>query len=327
MKRFKNILFVANDEKPNETAFQRALDRAANNAARLTVVNVADAPGPEMRWVSKLIPPSKFLETLREERLAHLKDLVERFTGSGVPIELKLIEGDVFLEVIRQVLRGNHDLVIKPADSWPSATQSVFGSTDMHLMRKCPCPLWIMKLGRTERYARILAAVDPYSESREAGQLAGLIMDLATSLAVSEGAELHIVHAWRLSTESILRYGRGALPAAEVNELVMDARHEHEKALNGLLGGYPLGDLGARVHLVKGMPAEVIREQVKGNRIDLVVMGTVGRTGIPGFFIGNTAEGVLSQVDCSVLTVKPAGFKSPVELGPSDLTDRPEERA
>ena len=46
---------------------------------------------------------------------------------------------------------------------------------------------------------------------------------------------------------------------------------------------------------------------------DLVVMGTVGRTGIAGLFIGNTAEMVLEQVQCSVLAVKPAGFVSPVQ--------------
>ena len=45
---------------------------------------------------------------------------------------------------------------------------------------------------------------------------------------------------------------------------------------------------------------------------ELIVMGTVGRTGIPGFFIGNTAETILNQIDCSVLTVKPHGFVSPV---------------
>jgi len=48
--------------------------------------------------------------------------------------------------------------------------------------------------------------------------------------------------------------------------------------------------------------------------IDLIVMGTVCRTGVAGFFIGNTAENVLQQVDCSVLTVKPEGFVSPVNL-------------
>jgi nucleotide-binding universal stress UspA family protein len=48
--------------------------------------------------------------------------------------------------------------------------------------------------------------------------------------------------------------------------------------------------------------------------IDLIVMGTVGRTGIPGFFIGNTAEEVLQTTTASILAVKPEGFISPVTL-------------
>ena len=47
---------------------------------------------------------------------------------------------------------------------------------------------------------------------------------------------------------------------------------------------------------------------------DQVVMGTVCRTGLAGFFIGNTAESVLQQVNCSVLVLKPEGFVSPVKL-------------
>jgi hypothetical protein len=46
---------------------------------------------------------------------------------------------------------------------------------------------------------------------------------------------------------------------------------------------------------------------------DLLVMGTVCRTGAAGFLIGNTAETVLSDVTCSVLAMKPAGFVTPVE--------------
>lgn len=48
--------------------------------------------------------------------------------------------------------------------------------------------------------------------------------------------------------------------------------------------------------------------------VELVVMGTVGRAGIPGLLIGNTAEDILGQIDCSDLTVKPAAFVSPVAL-------------
>lgn len=70
---------------------------------------------------------------------------------------------------------------------------------------------------------------------------------------------------------------------------------------------------GERVHLVNGDPSQVIRSVAEGLPADLVVMGTVGRVGIPGFFIGNTAEEVIQTTSASVLAVKPAGFVSPVE--------------
>ncbi len=49
-------------------------------------------------------------------------------------------------------------------------------------------------------------------------------------------------------------------------------------------------------------------------QIDLIVMGTVARAGLAGYFIGNTAETVVQHATCSVLTVKPEGFVSPVTL-------------
>ncbi len=58
----------------------------------------------------------------------------------------------------------------------------------------------------------------------------------------------------------------------------------------------------------------MIPELAYKEKVDLIIMGTVCRTGIAGFFIGNTAEKVLQQVHCSVLTVKPDGFATPVIL-------------
>jgi hypothetical protein len=43
-------------------------------------------------------------------------------------------------------------------------------------------------------------------------------------------------------------------------------------------------------------------------------MGTVARTGIAGFVMGNTAEMMLRQLRGSVLAVKPPGFVTPVTL-------------
>jgi nucleotide-binding universal stress UspA family protein len=53
-------------------------------------------------------------------------------------------------------------------------------------------------------------------------------------------------------------------------------------------------------------------ESIK-SQIDILIMGTVARTGISGFIIGNTAENILQKIDCSLLALKPQGFVSPVK--------------
>ena len=67
------------------------------------------------------------------------------------------------------------------------------------------------------------------------------------------------------------------------------------------------------VMFVNQKPEKVIAEFIQKNDIDLLVMGTVARSGLSGIIVGNTAEKILNHVDCSVLTLKPGGWKSPIK--------------
>ena len=69
-------------------------------------------------------------------------------------------------------------------------------------------------------------------------------------------------------------------------------------------------DEQARLH--RGEPDAIIPEFVVAEGVDLMVMGTVARSGLAGLLIGTTAERVLRKLPCSVLTVKPDGFVSPI---------------
>jgi len=66
-------------------------------------------------------------------------------------------------------------------------------------------------------------------------------------------------------------------------------------------------------HLSWGTPWKEICRAAQHLSIDLITLGTVGRSGIKGVLLGNTAEQVLGTCDCSILTVKPDGFVSPIE--------------
>ena len=82
----------------------------------------------------------------------------------------------------------------------------------MHLLRKCPCPVWLVKPKAPKTYQRILVAVDVDDgylpkELETRHRLNVQILETAASLAISESAELHVVHAWEAVGESAMRHG------------------------------------------------------------------------------------------------------------------------
>src|SRR5690606_6564700 len=105
--------------------------------------------------------------------------------------------GKVFLESIRAVLLHGFDLLIKPAES-PDWVDRLFGSNDMHLLRKCPCPVWLMKPSPKKNHANVVAAIDfdPNEPESVEDALNRQILELSSAVALSNSAAFHVVHAW-----------------------------------------------------------------------------------------------------------------------------------
>ena len=308
MKRFRNILFLADRGDGITAGLERAVDLAGTNEARLTVMDVV--PEVALSGYIKRTYDIDLDAQLKEHRLQSLESLTRQFTDQGVPVYTTVARGKSFLEVIRAVQRSGHDLVIKVAEHDPGQGMSLLGSNDMHLLRKCPCPVWIDRPGEKSAYRKILAAVDPFDD--ESGNLQRLILDLATSLAGRENASLEIIHTWELAGEAMLTHGRGRIPRTELELLRNATESRHKQALDELLEPYNLNTGQDNIHLVNGKAAESICQLTKHKDIDLIVMGTLGRAGISGLFIGNTAENVLRETHTAVLTAKPDGFTTPV---------------
>lgn len=301
MRRFTNILFVHDLTSKSTSALDRAVRLAKGNDARLTILSVADE-------LPRTFPNlEKTFVKLHEKQL---RELIEKFGGHELDIKTRVLMGTPFLQIIHEVLRNEHDLVVKGRGGTSSL---LFGSTDLHLLRKCPCPIWIIKPSKRKQFSRILAAVDPYHEDTDGAELDHRILDLATSLAELEKSELHIVHAWNLGSEAFLRSSRARVPKTLVDREVRETRMTHKKLLDDLLGQYDFSEINAKVHFLKGQPGKIIPALADKKRVELIVMGTVARTGVAGLFIGNTAEKILAKVNCSVLALKPTSFVTPVK--------------
>jgi len=321
MKRFKDILCVVEAGEACEPALERAVTLAENNHASLTVVDVTE------RVVTGIGKPeggptSADLQAAMVGVQAQVLEILVNPYRKRIKIKTKVLVGTPFLEIIREVLHNGRDLVIKIPETqdW---LDRLFGSDDMHLLRKCPCPVWLIKPQAPKAYRCILAAVDvgddyPPAELESRRMLNRRILEIASSLALADFAELHVVHAWYAVGESTMRM---RTPEEQVTDYVEQVGRHHAASLNAFLhdvassqGQDALDFLKPRTHLVKGWARKEIPALAKRIEADLIVMGTVARTGVPGFIMGNTAETILNQIDCSVLAIKPPGFITPVTL-------------
>ena len=316
MKFFKRILWVCEANTDPSTVLDRARTLTVYHQAELTVIDVLKELPSDLLAAVTTIPPAEIQKLAVQERLQELEQLIAPAVAAGLQVRAKVLIGTPFLEIIREVLHKRHDLVIKAAEGGRRTLQ--FGSTDLHLLRKCPCPVWIGKPAQPPHYARILAAVDPDPSDERGNALNAGIMDRAIELAQMDHSELHVAHAWDVVGEHFLRGLRSRLSDADVDRMVGKALNDHLLWLDQLLRRHLPAGMKHKKHLLRGDPGEVIPRMVREQQIDLVVMGTVARTGIPGLIIGNTAERVLDQVNCSVLAIKPEGFVTPVTLKPEN---------
>lgn len=324
MERFKDILCVVEQGKISKPALERAVVLANNNQANLTVIDVV----PRINVGIKIPNGDLVFDEVQKSMVsAHTQDLEALIDPYRkiIKIQTKVLNGTPFLEIIREVISNRRDLVIKVPEicDW---LDRLFGSDDMHLLRKCPCPVWLIKQRTQKTYRRILATVDvndmyPPAKLKSQRAINQQILEMAVSLALSDAAELHIMSVWETISESALHSAFLNIPEENINIYLEQARRRCAEDLEAIihkvfnkLGEQTLDYLKPQTHIVKGWARKEIPALAKRIEADLIVMGTVARTGIPGFIIGNTAETILNQIDCSVLAIKPPGFVTPVTL-------------
>lgn len=310
MKKIKSVL-LAIDGSADKQALVAEVSAIARNA-HVTLLSIRDVPFHDSdEGPSELADLQKWMD---EDRLELMKDISSGLFEKGIQVTIKQSYGKPYLEVIREAIKGDYDLIMKPAGSEATLKEVLFGSTDMQLFRACPYPVWAFKPTPNLKLRRILVAVDLLAGDEEKQALADKVLQWGRDVAELVGTELHIVHVWSLYGERTLRGRSISVGTVTVDNLVQQEKQRHLRLLDEALARNGLKQRRPQIHFRKGEATGLILATVDTVQPDLLVMGTVGRTGIPGFFIGNTADSVLRKVNCSVLAVKPDGFVSPVEL-------------
>ncbi|MBI2528299.1 MAG: universal stress protein [Candidatus Rokubacteria bacterium] len=123
----------------------------------------------------------------------------------------------------------------------------------------------------------------------------------AVEMARTNRAELLVAH---VLTPAVPMVGDGYVSPKVYQEIEASARAAGQKHLGALVAKAKKAGARAKGLLLEGVPHDRIVRAAKAKRVDLVVMGTHGRTGLARFFLGSVAERVVAMASCPVLTVR-----------------------
>jgi nucleotide-binding universal stress UspA family protein len=301
---FKNILVDVDADAEWHPALEQAIDLARYSGARLRIVDVVR---DDDRKDSLSAAKAQWMASLRKR----LEEFGSSATGLEVTHEL-LVGRRRGFRLIEEVLRRGHDLLVRShVRDLTAADSKGYGAVDMQLFRKCPCPVWAVGPGAEQRPARIAVAVNANPDDAEEQELNVKIVEVTLQMARLEANRVYVVQAWMPYGEQVLR---GRSSREELTAYIEDTRRASAAAFEEFTSQFGARLAGATFTLEKGFPQDVLPAYVADRGIDLVVMGTVARVGVPGLLMGNTAEQMLRKLWCSILAVKPDGFESPVRL-------------
>lgn len=253
---------------------------------------------------------------IREESDAKMRRLIRDLNATDLNIKVETLLGEPFVEITHAVQQEGYDLVLTGTRGLAAWEQFFIGSTAKRLIRKCPASVWIAKDEHVGPPRVVLAATDFSEVSFKAAKQAKWIAQQANA----EFHLLHVVDSMDVPEDVISKIPQGSSLRNEINS-------EANKRLESFVQSVGADVIPIRLHLAWGTPWKDVCRIAQNLRADLIALGTVGRSGIKGLLLGNTAEKVLDTCDCSVLTVKPDGFVSPIapagwplHPGPSDET-------
>jgi nucleotide-binding universal stress UspA family protein len=310
MRHYHNLLYVSHGTTDETEGLKQALSLARNNEAPLTILIISPEFPAEYPDYQK-----KYQQSLMEQAKASVQSTRDsiKLEEGAVEISMEMVSDKTpAIKIIQHVLQHGYDLVIKEAESRDK--KSGFKAIDMKLLRKCPVPVWLCRpIQHSRQHIQVAVAIDPKNQEAPAENLSKRMLKLSQSLADSCCGELHIISCWDYEFEEYLRSNVWIKTSDnEIEQTVLSVQNEHRAALNELIQSS--GIRGTHhIHHLRGKATELIPDFVLKKKTDILVMGTIARTGIPGFMIGNTAENIIQKLDCSLMALKPQGFISPVK--------------
>jgi universal stress protein E len=240
--------------------------------------------------------------------LAHyqtmLDSLQKRAQGLGVETTFELQWQQNWQQAVVSATKNRHDFMVFKSSQVHKLAERSDTTADWALLRESPCPVLLMHNNSNWANRRVLAAINLATQDEAHQRLNEKVLAMANSFKVEYGADVHFVnsvpkeaaphHSGTEEDDDLLFY---VLPSSFANS----ETHAPEITESLLLKNCSTDK--AHIHIEQGEPVEAILAVAEQLQTDLLIVGTIGRTGIKGRIVGNTAEKLLDAVKCDILTL------------------------
>ena len=284
---FDRILFPTDGGDGADAAFDHVLDVATDHGATVHLLNVADTTHDSVTRVGRTV-----IDVLESEGEGVVEAAAERAAERGVETVTVVLQGGVPETIATYASEHDVDLIAIPTRGRTGLDRLLLGSTTEHVVRRSSVPVLSIRPdgeAMAYPYRNVLVAVDGSECAAEA-------LDRAVSLAAESGATLHVLSVVDLGGLGIEAYSGIETLVETAEEIVEEAAAVAEAA----------GEAAVEHVEAGSSPARVIRAYLADHDVDLVAMGTRGRTGVERYVLGSVAERTVRTAPVPVLTVPDA---------------------
>ncbi len=281
---FDPILFPTDGSDGASAAFEHVLRVASFHDATVHVLNVADTTRDSVTRIG-----DEVVDALEREGRAAVEEAADRAADRGVETVTAVVQGGVTETITAYATEHEADLIAMPTRGRTGLERLLLGSTTERVLRHTTEPVLSIRPDgepATYPYEDVLVATD-------GSETAAAAVDRAVALAGRVDATLHVLSV--VDVEDL-----GADAHAGVDAFVGQAEDDVAAAA---ATAEEAGLTATETVEVGTSAARAIRLHAEANEVDVVVLGTHGRTGVGRYLLGSVAERTVRTAPVPVLTV------------------------
>lgn len=307
MGQYRKIMLIADAQMRRTPALRRGIELARLSGAELHLCIFGHEPSIDLGALLNAEVGRLARKAYMEERRNWLAQECAALKKQGIAADFDVIWGAPLHEtILGEVLLEQPDLVVKDARQEGLIKRLLVTPLDWHLVRICPAPLMLVRFESHLVPQRVVAAVDPTDAPGRPQELNDRIVRIALQVALQCNARLDLVNVFQNLPVEVTPSVTGAGIAEPALEAYEQLRVSRRRIFTAFADRYGVPE--DRRHFVVGNPAAALADFSADHSADLLVLGSVYRKGVDRLLIGSTAEGVLDEINCDVLLLKPEGF-------------------